>query len=60
MQGAIRNRDVLVHGFTIVRHFGLAAYWRCVRAVFRHDAATFLDALYSGHHPGPPDHDRAP
>ncbi len=46
MQGAIKNRDVLVHGLTIVRHFGFGAYWRCVRALFRHDAPTFLDALY--------------
>ncbi len=46
MQGAITNRDVLVHGLTILRHFGLAAYWRCVRALIRHDAPTFLDALY--------------
>ncbi len=46
MQGAITNRDVLVHGITIMRHFGLAAYWRCVRALFRHDAPTFLNALY--------------
>lgn len=46
MKGTIGTRDVLVHGFTIVRHFGLAAYLRCVRALFRRNGCTFLGVLY--------------
>ena len=50
MQGTIQNRDVLLHGLTILRHFGVLAYLRCVRAVVRcavhKESSTFLDILY--------------
>lgn len=51
MQGTISSRDLLVHGFTIVRHFGLPTYWRCLRACFSRRSCTFLDVVYEEDEP---------
>jgi hypothetical protein len=47
VQGAITNRDVLLHTVTIVRLWGPAFYVRCLRAIASGRSCTFLDVLAS-------------
>ncbi len=42
MRGVITGQDVFLHGFTIIREFGPAAYLRCLRALLRRRPTTFL------------------
>lgn len=42
MRGVITAREVLQHGWTIVREFGPGAYGRCVVAVVTGRPTTFL------------------
>jgi len=46
--GVITTTDVLWHTATIVREFGLVAYLRCCRVLFRRRPTTFLDCIF-GH-----------
>ena len=48
MRGTITGRDVVVHGFTIIRLWGLPTYLRCLRATLSRRPTTFLDAVYGG------------
>jgi len=42
MGGIITGRDVLLHGFTILRLWGPRVYVRCLKALIRNDRTTFL------------------
>lgn len=45
IQGTIATKEVLVHAFSIVRHFGPRAFLRCCRAILVHERTTFLDCV---------------
>lgn len=45
MRGSITSKDILLHPFTIVRLFGPAFYFRCVRAIASGRSCTFLEVL---------------
>jgi len=45
MRGTITGKDVLRHAVTIVRHWGLACYLRCLGALASRRASTFLGVL---------------
>ncbi len=46
VQGAITAQDVLRHSFTILRLWGPAAYFRCIRAMISGRRTTFLEVIY--------------
>jgi hypothetical protein len=46
MGGAIKSRQVLMHGVAIVRLFGPRCYLRCLRAVFSSKPTTFLETVF--------------
>jgi hypothetical protein len=45
VQGTITSRDVLLHSMTIVRLWGPAFYFRCLRAIASGRSCTFLEVL---------------
>ncbi len=45
MRGTITAREVLRHGPTIVRLWGLGCWLACVRAALSRRQSTFLDVL---------------
>lgn len=45
MSGMITGRDVVLHSYTIVRLWGLAAYVRCLRATLARKPTTFLAVI---------------
>jgi hypothetical protein len=45
VQGSITSKDVFLHPFTIVRLWGPAFYFRCVRAIASGRRCTFLELL---------------
>ncbi len=45
MRGAITTREILRHGPTIARLWGLGCYLACVRAALSRRPSTFLDVL---------------
>ncbi len=48
MQGVITGRDVLRHSFTILRLWGPATYFRCLRAMLTRRSCTFLEVINEG------------
>ncbi len=42
MQGVITDRDVVLHGLTMIRVWGFGAYLRCMRAIVSGRRTTFL------------------
>lgn len=54
MKGLITSRDVVTHGFTIVRLWGFATYLRCLRAALSRRPTTFLAIVSSGAAHAPP------
>jgi hypothetical protein len=46
VQGTITGRDVLIHSFTILRHWGPSCYLRCLRAVVSRRSCTFLEVAW--------------
>jgi len=47
MRGVITDREVLRHGFTIVRLWGLRTYLRCLRATLSRRPTTFLAVVHA-------------
>ncbi len=47
MRGLITTRDVVLHGFTIVRLWGLLPYLRCLRAALSRRHTTFLAVVFA-------------
>lgn len=47
IQGVITSRDVLRHPVLILSSFGLAAYFRCCKAVLLGERTTFLQCIFS-------------
>ena len=45
MRGVVTGREVFLHGWTILRGFGPAAYGRCLRALVTGRPKTFLEAV---------------
>ena len=45
MKGTITGRDVIRYTATIVRFWGLACYYRCLRAIGGRRRRTFLEVL---------------
>lgn len=45
VQGSITTKDVLLHPLTILRLWGPAFYFRCVRAIASGRPCTFLGVL---------------
>jgi hypothetical protein len=50
MRGLITGKDVLRHGFTILRCYGPACYFRCIRAVVSGQRCTFLSIAVAPEH----------
>ncbi|BDG02111.1 hypothetical protein [Anaeromyxobacter oryzae] len=48
MRGLITGKDVLRHGFTILRWYGPACYLRCLRALASRTPCTFLSVACAG------------
>jgi hypothetical protein len=46
VQGTITGRDVLIHSFTILRHWGPSCYLRCLKAVVSRRPCTFLEVAW--------------
>jgi len=46
MRGVITRREVMTHPLTIMRLFGVRAYWRCLRAAFSSAPSTFLEVVF--------------
>jgi len=46
VQGTITGRDVLIHSFTILRHWGPGCYLRCLKAVVSRRSCTFLEVAW--------------
>jgi len=46
MHGSIQGRDILWHGFAIVRGFGTLCYLRCIKAVLLRERTTFLNLAF--------------
>ena len=46
MMGVITGKDVILHPVTIVRLWGLATYFSCLRAAISGKPCTFLGVLY--------------
>jgi hypothetical protein len=46
VQGTITGRDVLIHSFTILRHWGPSCYLRCLKAVVSRRSCTFLEVAW--------------
>ena len=45
MHGVITAKDVLRYSFTIVKLWGVVAYWRCLRAGLSRRPSTFLGVI---------------
>lgn len=45
MQGTITSKEVLLHGLTIVRLWGVRCYLRCLRAAVCGTPSTFLGVV---------------
>jgi hypothetical protein len=45
--GFITTKQVLRHGTTIVREFGIAAYLRCCAAIVSRHKRTFLHCVFA-------------
>jgi hypothetical protein len=47
VQGLITSKDVLLHGPTIVRSFGVRRYLRCLCVLLTGRRTTFLELVWS-------------
>jgi hypothetical protein len=48
MKGFITSRQVFRHAFTIIRLWGVATYFRCLRATVSRTPTTFLAVVAAG------------
>jgi hypothetical protein len=46
INGVVTSNQVLWHAGTILRHYGLRRYLRCLRAIFWRRNATFLEVIW--------------
>lgn len=47
MRGVITGKDVVLHSFAIVRHWGAATYLHCLWAALTRRQATFLGVIHA-------------
>jgi hypothetical protein len=45
IQGLITSKDVLLHGSTILRGYGIRGYMKCLRALVSRRRTTFLELV---------------
>jgi hypothetical protein len=47
MRGVITSRDIVLHGPTILREFGLRVLMRCLAGVLRRRRCTFIEVVFA-------------